>query len=69
MVPRINNYAFKHALVSYVIKPIESNKYNYEQFINDMKYNANKALLKEIRIKRGIRAQFTILANFINRVM
>ena len=64
MVPRINNYAFKHALVSYVIKPIESNKYNYEQFIIDMKYNANKALLKEIRLKRGIRAQFTILANF-----
>ena len=29
-----------------------------------MKYNANKALLKEIRLKRGIRAQFTILANF-----
>ena len=64
MVPLQNNRAFKHAMVTYIIKPIESNKYNYEQFINDMKYNAKKALTKEIMKKRGIRAQFTILANF-----
>ena len=64
MVPLQNNRAFKHALVTYIIKPIESNKYNYEQFINDMKYNSKKALTKEIMKQRGIRAQFTILANF-----
>ena len=30
MVPLQNNRAFKHAMVTYIIKPIESNKYNYE---------------------------------------
>ena len=47
MIPRINNRAFKHALVTYIIKLIESNKYNYEQFINDMKYDAKKGLSKK----------------------
>ena len=64
MVPLQNNRAFKHAMVTYIIKPIESNKYNYEQFINDMKYNAKKSLTREIIKRRGIRAQFTLLANF-----
>ena len=49
---------------TYIIKPIESNKFNYEQFITDIAYNANIALSKQIRIRRGIRAQFTLLANF-----
>ena len=64
MVPRVNNVAFKRALKTYIIKPIESNKYNYEQFINDIKYNATNALKKELKIKRGIRAQFTLLCKF-----
>ena len=64
MVPRVNNVAFKHAMRTYIIKPIESNKFNYEQFITDIVYNANIALSKHIRIRHGIRAQFTLLANF-----
>ena len=64
MVPRVNNVAFKHAMRTYIIKPIESNKFNYEQFITDIVYNANIALSKEIRIRHGIRVQFTLLANF-----
>ena len=59
MVPHINNRAFKHAMVTYIIKPIESNKYNYEQFINDMKYNAKKALTKEI-IKRRLNLRYSL---------
>ena len=64
MVPRVNNVAFKRAMRTYIIKPIESNKYNYEQFINDIKYNTTNALKKELKIKRGIRAQFTLLCKF-----
>ena len=64
MVPRVNNVAFKRALKTYIMKPIESNKYNYEQFINDIKYNATNALKKELKKKRGIRAQFTLLCKF-----
>ena len=50
--------------MTYTIEPIESNKFNYEKFINDMTYNTNVGLTKQIRIKHGIRAQFTLLANF-----
>ena len=60
MVPRVNNVAFKHATRTYIIKPIESNKFNYEQFITDIVYNANIALSKEIRVRHGIRALFTL---------
>ena len=65
MDPRVNNVALKHALMTYIIKPIESNKFNYEKFINDMAYNANIGLTKQIRIKHGIRAQFTLLAIYL----
>ena len=63
MVPQENNKIF-HALKTYKIKPIDSNKYNYEQFLNDINYNANKLLTKELKAKKGIRAQFMLLANF-----
>ena len=53
MVPRVNNVAFKRAMRTYIIKPIESNKFNYEQFITDIVYNANIALSTEIRIRLG----------------
>ena len=63
MVPQENNKIF-HALKTYKIKPIDSNQYNYEQFLNDINYNANKLLTKELKAKKGIRAQFMLLANF-----
>ena len=64
MVPMVNNVSFKHALKTYIIKPSESNKYNYEQFINDMAFSAKNVMTKELKIKRGIRAQFTLLVTF-----
>ena len=63
MVPQVNNSIF-HALKTYKIKPIDSNQYNYEQILNDTNYNANKLLTKELKLKKGIRAQFMLLANF-----
>ena len=32
MVPLLNNVAFKHALETFIVNPLESNKYNYERF-------------------------------------
>jgi hypothetical protein len=64
MSPMVNNVSFKHALKTYIIKPAESNKENYEKFINDMAFSAKNAMTKELKIKNGIRAQFTLLANF-----
>ena len=63
MVPQENNKIF-HALETYKIKPIESNQYNYEQFLNDMNYNVKQLLTKRLKKQKGIRAQFMLLANF-----
>ena len=65
MVPQENNKIF-HALETYKIKPIESNQYNYEQFLNDMNYNVKQLLTKRLKKWKGIRAQFMLLANFYN---
>ena len=63
MVPQENNRVF-HALETYKIKPIESNQYNYEQFLNDINYNVKQLLTKRLKKWKGIRAQFMLLANF-----
>ena len=63
MVPQENNKIF-HALETYKIKPIESNQYNHEQFLNDINYNANQLLTTMLKKWKGIRAQFMLLANF-----
>ena len=65
MVPQENNKIF-HALETYKIKPIESNQYNYEQFLNDINYNVKQLLTKMLKKWKGIRAQFMLLANFYN---
>ena len=36
MIPLVNNVAFKRALETFIIKPLESNKFNYEKFIIDV---------------------------------
>ena len=64
MIPLVNNVAFKRALETFIIKPLESNKFNFEKFIKDIYYKAFELLSKQLKTKRGMRVQFTLLADF-----
>lgn len=64
MIPLLNNVAFRGTLETYVIKALDSNKYNYEKFLDDLKYRAIDLLEKQLVSKRGLRVQFTLLADF-----
>ena len=44
MIPLVNNVAFKRALEAFIIKPLESNKFNYEKFMKDMHSHDSRLL-------------------------
>ena len=64
MIPLVNNVTFKRALETFIIKPLESNRFNPEKFIKDIYYRAFELLSKQLKAKRGMRIQFTLLADF-----
>jgi hypothetical protein len=64
MVVLQNNKAFRHILETYIISPIESNLYNYEKFLDDIKYRVQDLLEQQLMIKKGLRIQFTFLSDF-----
>ena len=64
MIPMVNNVLFRGAMETFVIKPLDANRYNYESFLDDIKYRVYDLLEKQLSKKRGMRLQCTLLADF-----